>query len=123
MNPAVSRWGHRGEESWAHINIRVSAALACVDHSSLRGSPGRWVEDRDLLAAERVGVGICPVVHHSNGESDNGIGVVADDSTGTEACTIVCDIPGIWEVAPGVEWYSGSKCREKDDGTGEELHG
>ncbi len=95
VNPAISRWRHGSEESRAHINVRVSAGLACVDGCSSRSGPGSRIEDRDLFATNWVDVGICPVVHHSNGESDNRIGVVVDDSTGTKACSIVCDIPGI----------------------------
>ena len=105
MNPAVSRRCYGLEKARAQVNVCISAALACVDNCSLRGTPGRGVEDRDCLATLWVLVRVGSVVHQCDRESHNGLAVVVRDPTRAKTSCVMRDVTSIWMVGAGIEWY------------------
>ena len=71
----------------ADINVLEAAALAGIDDGGLgQDAAGGGVVDVDFGAAEGVGVWVCGVVHHLDGEGDDGVGVFGGVAAGAEAC-------------------------------------
>lgn len=122
VDPSIPVRSYRLEQGWTHINICVGTTLACVYNLRLGGLAGVWVENRDGLAAEWVGVGVCSVVHHGDGESHDGIGVVACDSAGSKTSGIICNIACILQIC--IQGHgNGSNHERKDEGYRGDLHG
>ena len=112
------------EETRAKINVLKSASPAGIHNLSFCSSTGGWVEEGDGLAAEGVGVGIWSVLHHWDGESDDGFAVVVDDTAGAETRSIVRDITSVGKGCPSIEWDGRSEGGESgDEGNDGEMHG
>ena len=73
------------ENGRANIDILKPTPLARINNGGLRRGISGWVVDVDRGAAEGVGVWVGGVVHHLDGEGDDGVGVLGGVAAGAEA--------------------------------------
>lgn len=77
-----------------NIDILKRAPIARIHDRRLRGATGGGIVDGDGGTAEAVGVWVGRVVHHLDGEGDDGVGVGGGVAAGAEA----------WWGEEGGEW-------------------
>lgn len=97
MHTPIPVWRHFAKQARAQINVLRGAALASINNCRVMGLARGRVEDVDGGAASGVGVGIGRVIHHGNGEGDNGIGVAALDPAGAHPRAVVGHVAHVTE--------------------------
>jgi len=81
------------EQRLGKINGLAIAASAGIDDLRLVG--GASVADGNVLAAERVQVGVNAVLHHTVRDGDNGLILGVGPAARAQARSVVCDVASV----------------------------
>ena len=118
VNASVAVRSNGAEQAGRGVEVVGSAGLAGVDNGGL--SLDTVVADGDGLAAKRVGVGVGAVLHHVDGQRDDGISGPIGDAARAKTHVVVGQVSG--EVVLTLSGSGGGDGQEGGSGGNEGTH-